>query len=329
MQNEDRTTLVDALRGLAAIFVAVFHFNEPHPVLNDIYHTIVKQGWLGVPIFFVISGYCISSTREKSGLVEFWGRRLLRIYPAYWASIIVVLAVVALRVFDTGINDVTGLPKGSRELIFTILGLTAPASDVPGMNWAYWSLGYELAFYIIVGGCFSRRFVLPLAAFTVLSVFVRQYPFDHWGLFAFGIAVKYYLERNYAASCIIAVLSGAQTLNCLSITEAFVGVGTGLLIIWPPRWVCGFVCSLFARVGAFSYSLYLIHVPIGCYFLPFYFPVHFDRTLWDSIFQDCVFLAVSLLFSYGFYILVEGPSHRFAKACFRNAGRAPLDRRVT
>jgi peptidoglycan/LPS O-acetylase OafA/YrhL len=91
---------LDAARGLAALAVVAFHmrlsdsFQESLPTI----YAIAKHGYLGVPLFFVISGFCLaasaaSSRRNNESALSFLKRRFRRIYPPLWCSILVVAAL--------------------------------------------------------------------------------------------------------------------------------------------------------------------------------------------------------------------------------------------
>src|SRR5262245_15783623 len=95
-----RFHLLDPLRGLAALWVFTFHygfspaFRGNFPALSSIF----SEGHLGVPMFFVISGYCLMASvriarRDGDTVLSFLWRRSVRIFPAYWCSIAVVVAV--------------------------------------------------------------------------------------------------------------------------------------------------------------------------------------------------------------------------------------------
>lgn len=81
---KERNYTIDLLRFFAATMVVFFYFNETVPFIDNYYRTIVKFGWLGVPVFFVISGYCIllTANTSKNGF-DFLIRRLFRIFPSY------------------------------------------------------------------------------------------------------------------------------------------------------------------------------------------------------------------------------------------------------
>jgi peptidoglycan/LPS O-acetylase OafA/YrhL len=175
-------------------------------------------GWVGVPIFFVISGYCISATadatRRKGGQVrDYFKRRVRRIFPPYW-----IMAGLTC-IFVGGLElAIPGL------LTDELFGMTRPW-DVGAWNWlgnltlteawlgplsgkgqyvldTAWTLCYEEQFYAVTGLLLivsRRRFFAGALVVTVLTMAailtklaVPGAFFDgHWFMFAAGIGVYY------------------------------------------------------------------------------------------------------------------------------------------
>ncbi|MFM8427438.1 MAG: acyltransferase family protein, partial [Chloroflexota bacterium] len=98
---ENRVKELDGLRGIAVALVMALHlfkragyFTE-HPILEG-FITFTTVGWVGVDIFFTLSGFLITSILLKSKTDEhyfknFYVRRVLRIFPLYYAAILFVL----------------------------------------------------------------------------------------------------------------------------------------------------------------------------------------------------------------------------------------------
>lgn len=111
----NRLLSVDVLRGVASLIVVLYHlydggifFRPPYnerPLAKFVFILPVSYGFVGVYLFFVISGFCIHlrSANAKSlgrddfniDFIPFWKRRIRRLYPAYLASIILYLFVLA------------------------------------------------------------------------------------------------------------------------------------------------------------------------------------------------------------------------------------------
>lgn len=148
-----------ALRGIAALAVCLFHWEQffpeatkwaqqffPSDTLLDptVY---IGFGWMGVPLFFVLSGWLlggqvIDHAITFSFLKRFWLRRFLRIYPAVWVELVVILAVAMV---------VPGLvnPESYDNLALQfLLWLNLPPVMATPLNGVWWTLPVELGFYL-------------------------------------------------------------------------------------------------------------------------------------------------------------------------------------
>jgi peptidoglycan/LPS O-acetylase OafA/YrhL len=158
---------LDALRGLAALWVVMDHSCDrfigganAHFVHFPLY-AISLRGQLGVLIFFLISGYCITSAaytalaRGKS-LSRFAYERIRRIYPPYLAACAVGVIVTFLLNFSirhhliAQLNHPQVTGQGMSYWIANILLVQIEANQ-PMLNIVFWSLCYEISFYFIVG----------------------------------------------------------------------------------------------------------------------------------------------------------------------------------
>ena len=104
-----RYETLDMWRGLCCLMLVVFHttmqvarhyFVDQSGKVTDVGSLgmwLAARAWIGVPIFFVISGYCIMATlhaRQRKGVIEFAKRRFWRIYPPYWTAIAISAVVI-------------------------------------------------------------------------------------------------------------------------------------------------------------------------------------------------------------------------------------------
>ncbi|MBV7476935.1 acyltransferase family protein [Pseudomonas sp. PDM31] len=162
---------IDGLRAVAVIAVVLFHFGVPG----------FTGGFVGVDVFFVISGYLITSiiwNQRQAGrfsFVDFWARRARRILPALFAMII---AVLALGWFLLAPKDYEELGRSVRYQVMFVSnilfmrqdGYFDVASDLKPLLHT-WSLAVEEQFYII----------FPLLL-TLLSSRLK-----HWRMALFGV----------------------------------------------------------------------------------------------------------------------------------------------
>lgn len=150
-----RLYAIDGIRILAALMVAVHHYAGTRRVdqpgnriwdrpVSDVMPTVFRfasYGWIGVEIFFVISGFVICMSCWGRTPRQFFTSRVIRLYPAYWFAIVFTTAVlVALP----GVWD--RLPTRDVLLNFTML---QSGSGVPNVDGVYWTLWSELRFYLL------------------------------------------------------------------------------------------------------------------------------------------------------------------------------------
>ena len=143
---------IDAQRGLAALLVIWLHATEafrllPTPPAGDLLYKIsaaIDTGRVGVILFFAISGFVIPSSLRAIGnqtkpdaLRVFLIRRVFRLYPAYWVSVVgaALLGLFLMTPFSTQ----------TVLLNLTMIQSVFGAQDVMGL---YWTLRLELIFYI-------------------------------------------------------------------------------------------------------------------------------------------------------------------------------------
>ena len=177
--SESKLPGLDALRAIAVLSVMLFH------------QAVFPAGWIGVQVFFVLSGYLITrslfrtrSAPLRSYLVSFYGRRSLRILPLYYA----VLALLALAALAgkklPGVRE--GLPYAA-TYTYNFFHATARFQHSDFIT-HFWSLCVEEQFYLcwpfVLYFCPQKR-LKPLIVGTVLAgPLLRLITF--WGLSAAG-----------------------------------------------------------------------------------------------------------------------------------------------
>lgn len=201
--SNGRLEFLDALRGVAALVVAVQHLSEviwPEVVVFS--HIWWRPGEFGVLVFFICSGFIIPASMERRGnLTEFWIGRAFRLFPLY-------LAVVAMGLLAFATPWAAPDPNYrvvSDSLVnATMLQVFAGRPLVIG---ASWTLGYEMVFYLLMTVLFMLGWhrksagiaiglvtaALALGGFLVPAFLVqtqiRQWPAVVIGLAALAVAV--------------------------------------------------------------------------------------------------------------------------------------------
>jgi len=211
---------IDGLRAIAVLSVIAFHIAP----------TRLKGGFVGVDIFFVISGFLISSIIYKElesgafSIVEFYVRRIRRIYPALFLvlSAVSVAGWIFLLPYDfvvLGKQILGGSTFSANFVLWWQSGYFSPEAELKPLL-HLWSLGVEEQYYLIfplICMAFYRsrsRWTLPTAFLAIAAVsmlvnvaFVSKYssatyflPFSRlWELFV-GAGLSLLLQRNMQAS---------------------------------------------------------------------------------------------------------------------------------
>lgn len=292
-KEASRFDSIDGLRAIAILMVIAYHFTvrySPEELHFDAKIAGFTAGREGVYLFFIISGYCIAMTAERSRSAgDFLLRRVSRLVPAF--TVCVLLTAFALAVLD-GLRE----PPPWTDVLGNILWLPM-VTRVPLVDGVYWSLLVELKFYLIFAILLLVTRTTPRAvvAFACLvaagtALWAIQlgmkartpiYPFSgvaqtfflfpsSW-CFLFGLVLR--VSPSKAISVAAAVLAAAMFW--------FIGVTAGASIPRPnlttSLWMTGIVAvSLLllprfnlrlpwalTAIGFISYPLYLLHNHIG------------------------------------------------------------------
>lgn len=307
---------VEALRGVAALIVTWFHMTNTY---SDWAHYLGSYGWLGVDMFFVISGFIIPyslhrSQYKPSYFPRFMLRRLVRLEPPYLVSIALSLILLELASRTPGFAGAP--PSYSLGQIFAHFLYLIPFTSYTWLNVVFWTLAYEFVFYILAGLLWpflSRRplflTALLVAVIQTLDVALRDHSTGAALLFFVGICcARKVLKLDSLwltlAACGIAIVALWWIVEP---AVACVTLLTALLIAFvdvPRLRILGFL-------GAISYSLYLLHVPVGGRV------VNIGRRFIEGPVQEIllslVALAVSLIAAAIFWKYVEEPAKRASK----------------
>jgi peptidoglycan/LPS O-acetylase OafA/YrhL len=133
-----RVAELDLLRFLAAMAVAVYHVCK-WPAGAESLKAVTELGFLGVQVFFVISGFVILMTAEHRTPIEFAKSRISRLYPTFWICVLITSLALALH------NESPSLATVAANLT-----MLPPLFHQPFVDLVYWTLVVELRFYALV-----------------------------------------------------------------------------------------------------------------------------------------------------------------------------------
>jgi peptidoglycan/LPS O-acetylase OafA/YrhL len=329
---DPRKNSLNAVRLLLAALVIVSHSWPLGGFGRDPQFGELNLGRWSVAGFFAISGYLITSSRDHTGFARYLWRRLLRIYPGFLVSLVVVAFVLAplAAVIGPGhfaSGDGLSFVWHNAELYVRQKSIGDTLASVPhrhSWNGAMWTLFYEFLCYLGVGAAVSLlpRRVLPAAvtaAFVVSSVSPHVLeltgrpvptPVHHLSVltpFFIAGAVLYLYGRHIPFHAgIAAVSAGALTFIMMT------GIDSNLAAL-PLAYVCmwlGTVLPL-SHIGKrndLSYGLYI-----------YGFPVQQMLALLGGVaFGVAPYIAASILLTVPFaaasWFIVERPAQRLKNA---------------
>lgn len=307
---------IDTWRGLAALMVCVFHFSLYQNVHGSLFndgHTIKeigRYGYLGVYIFFVISGFVIplsmfNGQYRYGKLGKFIAKRSLRIEPPYIATILVIFVMGFYFARKWGLEY-------SIDPIQFVSHIFYAVPFVKGMEWhnsIFWTLAIEFQFYLLCALVFplwvhKNRLVrhLSLLVFFCSAYFVtdNRLVFFYASIFGFGIALSLLRMKLinkfelllYALLCGTLLMFGNTREIFLATVFAFVLLLLPDFNLKPGTWL-----------GKISYSLYLTHGLSGSTFLM----LCFSQIAVAPEILFMVALLISIVFAGIFYFIVEKP----------------------
>jgi peptidoglycan/LPS O-acetylase OafA/YrhL len=316
---------LDALRAVAALSVCLYHCTGG--MLPKLIVPAAKQafsfGYLGVDIFFVISGFIIpyslvGKNHRVTGFFAYLKKRVLRITPPAYVSLLLIIGQwYFIDKFINHNSHYTGTlstPQVIHNLLFTI-----PFTHYAWISTLFWTLAIEFQFYLFIGLLFNRLFSHRLAWFVGIYGLVaaaavlpatQNVGFVRYSaLFALGGLALLWQQRRLSLPIYTAalLLFGGLAYWQLGIYAALLGVGTALAIHTLTFRIPGL-----SAIGKISFSLYLVHGIVATTaefaLIKLVAPTTDARKL--ALTAACVLLAIGG--SFLFYALVEKPFLRLA-----------------
>lgn len=282
-----RLLSIDALRGIAALGVVLYHavLQTPHAVPNNVFQWPVKGiqflssfGYIGVFLFFVISGFCIhlqwarreaAGEQRSPGFVTFWKRRVRRLYPPYLFALALFFLMAA---YTVGINVSHFFVY---DVVMHLLMLhNLDPNTCYSINGVFWTLAIEEQLYLAYFLLLFLRKRLGWGRTLVICGLARV------GWFFFSHAVWVYTGIGIP-------VPEAALSHWFTWALGAVAVEASFGLVQLPRWCRNVWLGGIAVVSASSISYYLPSIP--------------KDTLW----HDGAWLLMHPLWGFGFFALVN------------------------
>ncbi|WP_411843829.1 acyltransferase family protein [Salinicoccus sp. HZC-1] len=317
MSQRKRFTEIDALRGLAALAVVLFHYTTRYEERfggeSGGYSEIFSFGEFGVQLFFIISGFVIyMSILKVKSVSDFAIKRSFRLYPAYIFAVVLTFTVVTLA----------SIEQLKIDLLPALVNLTMFQDffGAPRVDGVYWTLRVEMTFYILMAILLFfkvEKKVMPIVLTwisasviiqlihrsmdTDLTALIREFSiasFSHmfiigimfYCIWQHGDQLKYYAV---IALCVIYDLAFMSIENAL-FTAAFVAAFY-LIINNKMQFLSSPVLVFF---GTISYPLYLIHQNIGYVILNKMHEMGYTHPIFTAMLVGATILAAYIIFRY-------------------------------
>nr|WP_238783608.1 acyltransferase [Streptomyces monomycini] len=289
-----RLRVLDGLRLLAALMVLAYHYitlrdgwgDDPQAFSPLVYH-LSEYGWLGVEVFFLISGFVICMSAWGRSLGDFVTSRVSRLYPAYWVAVLLTAAVLTVWPNVRSADN--------WETVLTNLTMLQQGLGVPDVDDAYWTLFIELKFYLLFAvvvfrGVTYRRCVLFCGLWTVAGVVALKSNSDLLSVWAiapyspyFIAGIAFYLMHRFRPTVLLWAIVAVSFLLAQHYLHGRLVMNLGakaeLAQGWPVRLAVLAAFALMAAIalgwfdnlqwrwlstaGSLTYPLYLLHMYVG------------------------------------------------------------------
>jgi peptidoglycan/LPS O-acetylase OafA/YrhL len=356
-----RLRALDALRLVAALMVAFYHYlgidtaGAPTNAWGQRPQTVfpattvwAPYGWLGVEVFFIISGFVICMSCWGKTLGDFFRSRVTRLYPAYWAGVLLTFVGISLT------PAVVGPPSIADAITnLTMLQDAVGADRVDGVYWTLWT---ELRFYLLFAlvvwhGLTFRRVIAFCLVWTLAAALADAGDLEILELVAmpdnanyFILGVGLYLVHRFGHQLLTWLVIGANAaLSLHSAVERMHHQAEDVVHQPLKAWVVGLVLLTavllilaIARghlswvswrwvtlAGALTYPFYLVHDRIGRALIYWMYV----RGEWSAYVVLPTVLAAMLTLAWLIHRMVEKPVSRWLRQRLSSESALSLDPR--
>lgn len=303
-----RVEIVDYYRLFAALSVVAFHYlynginnGKVDSIEHEPIAEIARWGYLGVDLFFVISGYVIIASVDGKDARRFAVGRALRLYPAFWVALIITtLFALVLGGERMGV---------SREQFLWNLTMVPKLVDQPLVDGVYWTLLYEVQFYVLVlvlvlvrqghrlmalaPGWAIGMFILDVVDPSLSTLFPYLGGYFLW--FAGGAVIAAIAREGWSIYRLVGLLAAYLPATDFEVSVKAV-LATAIYVLMLATLVPA-VRDLklpgSTTAGSLTYPLYLVHAHIGYMLLDAYAT---EENKWFA-YATVIILVVSLAYT--------------------------------
>lgn len=299
MATTKRIYIIDLYRFFAAVYVMLFHYayrgslsGNYTQMSSPFLIPFAKYGYLGVELFFVISGFVVLMSAWNSDFTGYVASRVGRLYPAFWVGCTFTLVVILL------IGNPASVTLPQYLINMSMLG---GFFGVPYIDGVYWTLLVEMKFYILIALLVLIRQIKKIEWFAFLWLFASMITvfFGSTSKFILFKIARYFLVVEHAPLFISGILfflvwkNGLTVMRSIGIVvscvySVYLSVDTAIadnirvnlnVNIWVVGAIIVIIYLVFAltalgfininerpiytTLGSLTYPLYLVHQIAG------------------------------------------------------------------
>jgi len=234
---------LDGVRGIAILLVLFFHCFENITFLSINY--ISKIGWVGVDLFFVLSGFLITgilidSKGKKNFLSNFFAKRALRIFPLYYLTLFLfflVLSIPGITRINPAFNTIlyqssTNYLTFTQNIYFAFNGW----GETDILN-HFWSLAIEEQFYLfwpfVINYLHRKKIISACFLLIIISLTVRNY--NAYSDFSYVFTLSRVDALGIGSMLAILIRDYRKILNKLILPIFFISISILLLILFQTK----------------------------------------------------------------------------------------------
>jgi peptidoglycan/LPS O-acetylase OafA/YrhL len=334
---------LDSLRGMAALAVVLYHYTFGYTQVVGKHmpglDLIATNGHFGIYLFFIISGFVILMTLERSAkAADFSVSRFARLWPAY----LVCAGLTSLLIVGLDFNP-NHLTIG--DALLNVLMMNKLLGNI-SIDPSYWTLTYEVLFYasaaVIFFGLKIKRIEWPCLAWLCLAFVARISSFnqnhqrlgvllgvDFCHLFVLGMMIYLISQRRTSRLTMsTAILAFAMTLfgpsynpGAMKLWEFMLLIGLFTVLVWlvAERKIRFLNIAPLLFLGEISYSLYLVHQIAGYWVIQ-----RLEAVGWDPDHAIWAAVLCAIVIATGVRRWVEVPAQKAIRGWYQEAGKQYL-----
>ncbi len=301
-QRRERLEQLDGLRGILALFVVVYHLQDPFAQVAGTltaYLPILSQAWFSVDVFFIMSGFVMmyvygtafSNKVRWADFRDFFAARIARLYPVHlFAMGILLLALLPFIHAKPDFTSIDGRYSWNSALAALFM-LHGPWIDHRTWNFPSWSISAEWHAYVIFpfmavfASRWSARFsaviltLCCLGAFALYNIDMHtdQYPTNSpvvllrvlplfvagMALFRLNLSYSHFLSARWTVWAVIAALLVILSVPSIASFSVLLAPVLVLAVLQSSGSALVFTNRPALFLGKISYSLYMTHALVS------------------------------------------------------------------